>query len=950
MRRPDYSDIPEVFRRAMEGEGWNLEQQQQGGGDGPPRPPFPPARAWWRDRRVWFLGLVILILVSFDWLVNTYTNWLWFQQVGYESTWLRLWSLQVGVFAVAFAVAAVALLGTWQTARRTAGRGQTGPSLLNLPGLRWVVALIGLFFAFTFATAAQAQWQTVLHFIYRVPFGQNDPIFGRDISFYLFELPFYQFLQNWFMPLLVFAMLGVVGLYTLRYLPQLQGGRLTAADIPVHLRRTLAICGGIFFLLWAVGYQLNIYELVYSPRGVAFGASYTDMNATRWSLYVQTAAILALALVSFYNYFQLQWKPILAIGAVWLSAALLLGGIYPAILQRFVVEPTELARETQYLEYNIAFTRLAFGLDKVEVRSFGPVAPLTQTALDDNEEAMKNIRLWDYRPLQQTYAQLQELRPYYQFSSIDIDRYMVNGEERQVMLAARELDKANLPNVTWVNEKLEFTHGYGVVMNPVDRFTNQGRPEFFISDLPPRSTVDINVSRPEVYFGETTTDVVYAGSNREEFSYPQDEQNMRTHYAGTGGVPLGNWFQRMIFAIRFGEVNLLFSEYITPETQVMFNRQVQQRIRTITPFLSLDYDPYLVIHDGRLVWMQDAYTTSSEFPYSEPTSTGLNYIRNSVKITVDAYEGTVLYYIVDTEDPIIQTYARAFPDLFRPFSDMPAGLQEHIRYPEDLFRIQTTRYLRYHMTDVQTFYNQEDLRAIPDEIFDSAAQPMEPYYVMFRLPGEAETEFLLIQPFTPSEKPNMIAWIAARNDPENYGHLVAYELPRQELVVGPIQVEGFIDQEPEISQQFSLWDQGGSNIIRGNLIVIPLNNSFLYVEPIYLLSDTSALPELKRVIVASGEKIVMRATLEEALDALISNDAIPVVIEVPDTVEPTTAEPTPPLAADATVEQLIKQANTLFTEAQEAQQNGDWATYGAKLDALAVTLQQLESITAAAGE
>lgn len=971
MRRPDYSDIPEVFRRAMEGEGWQVEERGEGGGE-PPRRPFPTSRPWWSDRRVWIVALLLILFLSFDWLITTYTDWLWFIERGYEQVWLRQWLLQAIMFVVAFVIASITLVGSWQIARRTASRITVplyqGPSIVDIPVIRWSITLLGLFFAFTFATAVRSQWELFLQYIYRTPFGVTDPIFGRDISFYVFELPVYNFVQGWFMPLIIFAALGVLGIYGLRYLPVLQSGRLGINDIPTPLRRTLAIMGGIFFALWALGDQLSIYELLYSTRGEVFGAGYTDLRATLWSLYVQIAALGVVSLTLFYNYFRLQWKPIIAALTLWIAAVILLSGVYSAVLQQFVVIPNEIETERPYIQYNIDMTRYAFGLDSVDVRPFGKVDTLTSQDLEDNEAALRNIRLWDYRPLQDTYEQLQELRTYYSFSSIDIDRYTINGERRQVMLAARELNKNQLPNNTWVNQKLEFTHGYGVVMNPVDRFTTQGRPEFFISNLPPEFKIDIEIERPEIYFGEIDNDVVFVGSARPEFSYPDEVGNVSTSYTGKGGVPVGGFLRKLIFAIRFGESNLLLSEDITPETRVIYYRQIQERIQRITPFFLLDRDPYLVISDGRLVWMQDAYTLSNDFPYSQPVNfrnIPINYIRNSVKITVDAYDGTVNYYLSDTEDPIVQTYHRAFPDLFKPLSELPEGLQNHIRYPEDLFIIQTNQYLKYHMTEVETFYKQDDLREIPEEVFDTNDQriPMEPYYVMFRLPGEAETEYLLIQPYTPQDKPNMSAWIAARNDPEHYGQLVAYELPRQELAVGPAMVESFIDQEPDISQQFSLWNQLGSDLIRGNLIVIPLNDSFLYVEPIYLQSSNGGIPELKRVIVSSGERIVMRETLDAALEALLSNEAAAAVIEAEDIAtaaeeEIDTAEATPTPAplptnapptilVDATIEELIQLANDQFVAAQTAQQNGDWAEYGLQIEALEQTLRQLEAVTAA---
>lgn len=498
-------------------------------------------------------------------------------------------------------------------------------------------------------------------------------------------------------------------------------------------------------------------------------------------------------------------------------------------------------------------------------------------------------------------------------------------------------------------------------MNPVDQVTPEGRPEFFIKDLPPQSTVPIEVTRPEIYYGELINDLVLVGSDLEEFDYPIGDQNAQSSYSGEGGVELNSIWRRLAFAIRFGETNLLLSEYITPETRVLLHRQIQDRVRNITPFLSFDSDPYLVVADGRLIWMLDAYTVSSALPYSTPTEQGFNYIRNAVKISIDAYDGTVNYYLVDPDDPIIRAYDSAFPGLFQPFEAMPDVLKEHIRYPEDLFKVQTRQYLKYHMDNVQTFYNQEDLWEIPKEVFESDQQLIEPYHVIISLPGEEETEFLLIQPYVPAGKNNMVAWIAARNDPPNYGQLVVYELPKAELVFGPIQVEARIDQDPEISAQMSLWNQRGSKVIRGNLLVIPMNSSFLYVEPIYLLSEASELPELQRVIVASGNRVAMRETLSEALIALI--EAAPSVVDSVETEEQGPAEveaeaPTPESGdsaaetrvpqtgvIDGTIESLILEANDHFEAAEEAQRAGDWATYGRELKALQTILQELMELT-----
>ena len=513
-------------------------------------------------------------------------------------------------------------------------------------------------------------------------------------------------------------------------------------------------------------------------------------------------------------------------------------------------------------------------------------------------------------------------------------------------------------------------------MNPVDRITRQGQPFFYIRNLPPESIIDLEIERPEVYYGELTDDVVYVDSGLEEFDYPTTNQNVYSSYEGEGGVPLSSWLRRLGFAIRFGETNLLLSEYIDEETRVMMHRQIQERVQRVAPFLLQDDDPYIVAADGRLYWVIDAYTISNDFPYSQPLApsaaglehiTGrINYIRNSVKIVVDAYQGSVDLYLVDADDPIIQSYARAFPGLFQPFDAMPTSLQQHIRYPEDMFEIQTIQYLTYHMEDVQVFYNKEDLWSLPQEVFAGNRQLMEPYYVTFPLPGNEEPEFMLIQPFTPDGRDNMIAWIAARSDPEHYGELEVFEMPKQENVFGPLQVEGRIDQEPLISEQFSLWDQLGSNVIRGNLIVVPVNDSFLYVEPVYLESETTAIPELKRVIVADGENVVMRETLDEALAALLA-EAPPVaeiVVDPPVEEEPPLVDEeeaddvdvappdeeevdTAPDAADldATVEELILSANRNLEAALAAQRAGDWAAYGEAQDALQRDLEQLMALT-----
>lgn len=968
MKQDDY-DIPEVFRRAMEESGWKLDDRGEGSGPERPRPALPPPRRPSRfSRLLLLLGLLLLFLFSIRGIATFYTDWLWFDHLGYGGVFTKQLTTRIALFSTGFVVAAIVLLGTWLLARRRALRESSpiDPRYLELRGVRPLIIGVGLVMAFLFASAAAAQWEAVLRFLNRVPFGIQEPIFNKDVGFYIFQLPIAEFIQGWLLSLLLVALLGLVPIYAVNNLADIQRGNWRPFSSKAF-RAHFFLMAGLFVLVWAAGYWLDTYRLLFSTRGVAYGAGYTDVRAVLWGLRAQFVLALLTAVLLFISIVRPLPRLVIGSGLAWILISILAGGIIPSLLQRYSVEPNELTLETPYIEHNIEFTRQAFDLNKVETRPFGQVRDLSAADVLENEAALRNIRLWDYRPLQQTYQQLQGLRPYYTFGEVDIDRYNIDGTVRQVMLAPRELDKSQLPAPSWVNRHLEFTHGYGVVMNPVNELTPEGQPEFFISDLPPRSTVPIEVTRPEVYFGEYTNDEVYVGSSRAEFSYPSGEENVYTNYEGTGGVPLNNFVRRLAYALRQSDANVLLSSDIDSDTQILINRQVQQRIRTITPFLTLDRDPYLVIDSGRLVWVQDAYTTSRDYPYSTPVTIPVqsntpvttpaeagipgptrtfNYIRNAAKITVDAYNGDVTYYVSDAEDPILQSYAKTFPGVFRPLDDMPDSLQQHLRYPVDYFSVQARQYLTYHMTDPRMFYNKEDLWQIPTEFVGNVEQTIEPYYVSLPLPSQHQAEYLLIMPFSPATKNNMIAWMAARNDPENYGQLIVYELPKQELIFGPIQIEGRIDQEPTISQQFSLWDQRGSNVIRGNLLVLPLNQSFLYVEPVYLLSETNALPELKRIIVATNQSIAMEPTLEAALLAL---DRATQTAGGGETAPPPTnatgsetPQPTPaPLPAGATIDELVAAANDHLRAAEQAQRDGDWALYGQELAQLRQVLQQL---------
>ncbi|HYN87390.1 MAG TPA: UPF0182 family protein, partial [Ardenticatenaceae bacterium] len=917
--------------------------------EGPPRPPRPPAGAW-LNRWTAAAALLLLLFGLLNWGVTALTEWLWFGELGYQRVWVTAWSTQVGLFLLFFAVALVVLLANWRLARAAATRGLAftpEQEMLEQRWFGWLLAGGALFFAWIFAGAGARAWMTILRYLHRTSFGVADPIFNRDVGFYVFELPVYQLAQGWTLNLLLFALLGAAGIYALAQWQSLREGDY--AVLP-HVRRHLAILFGLLFLLMAAGQWLDAFELNYSERGVAFGASYTDLRTTLLSLRIQMVLMVVTALLALANVWQRRvLLPAAALG-LWMVTGVLIGGLYASVLQRYSVEPNELALEAPFIRNNIEFTRRAYGLDRIEERAFDQVTELAAADLEANPEALRNVRLWDYRPLLQTYGQLQELRTYYDFHDVDIDRYVVDGELRQVMLSARELNKDLLPSRNWVNTHLEFTHGFGVVMNPVDEVTREGRPNLWIKDLPPQSTQpELEVTRPEIYFGELTDDHVFAPSGLHEFDYPQGDENVYSQYAGTGGVPLDSALVRMAFALRLGEPNLLLSGYIDESARVLMHREIRDRVARLAPFLVYDRDPYLVLDPdtGRLVWIQDAYTVSDHYPYATPINltagesrASYNYIRNAAKVVVDAYDGSVGFYIADPDDPLIQTYSRVFPGLLQPLDALSAGLQAHLRYPEDLFRIQAQLYGTYHMRNEQVFYNKEDQWAIPVELVGGEEQQVEPYYVVLSLPDEDEAEFLLIQPYTPANRQNMIAWLAARNDPPHIGELVVYEFPKQELVFGPQQVEGRIDQDPEISQQLTLWGQVGSNVIRGNLLVIPIDNSVLYVEPLYLQAQSGQLPELRRIIVASGERVAMRPTLAEALAALVGEEPGTVATQPDEEGTEGTAAPT-----DMTVEGLILSANEHYIAAEEARVAGDWARYGQELELLERDLQALMELT-----
>src|SRR5882724_9870058 len=823
------------------------------------------------------IGLLLLLFLALGLVaqvVPLYTDWLWFQEVGYTAVFTTTLALRGSLFLGLALAVLVFLYVNLTFAARTAAPDVIWEleDQLGLPGRVVIEPLIRRFlpvvlFAISLVAGLRAtvHWETLLRYFNALEFGRTDPLFGRDLSFFVFILPFWRLLYGWAITLVVSTIILTLAVYVLqRSLVLTTRGPRLAAGARTHL---LAL-GALALALTAVGFWLDRFELVFSPRGIVFGASYTDIHASLPALGVLTvvgavAAAACLAQIARAG-LRLVAGGLIALALVWVLGL----GIYPALLQRLRVTPNELVAERPFIEHNIRMTRQAYGLDRIVEREFPADEALDARGLERNAATVKNIRLWDYRPLLRTFAQLQEIRTYYKFLDVDNDRYVVNGEYRQLMLSPRELSYQHLPSRIWINEHLTFTHGYGAVVGPVNRITAEGLPEFLVKDIPPQSTGGFpKITRPQIYYGEVSNEYVLVKTKSQELDYPSGDQNVYTTYTGAGGIPLSSFFRKVLFAVRFGEIKMLLSNDLTDQSRIMFYRSVAERVRQIAPFFRFDRDPYMVIaDDGRLIWMLDGYTTTDRYPYSDPVPGMGNYIRNSVKVTIDAYDGTVTFYRADDTDPIVRVYGGAFPGLLKPLEQMPEALRRHIRYPEDFFSIQARKYATYHMLDPQVFYNKEDLWALPRRTIEGRDRDMEPYYTIMRLPGEQKEEFILLTLFNPARRDNMIAWMAARSDPPNYGRLIVFNFPKQKLVYGPRQIDARIDQDPIISQQLALWNQRGSTVIRGSLLAIPIDQSLIYVQPLYLAaSEQGALPELRRVIVAYGNQIAMEQTLEVSL-------------------------------------------------------------------------------------
>jgi uncharacterized membrane protein (UPF0182 family) len=959
------------------------------------------------------LGVFLLFSVGLD----LWTDALWYTSVGFDSVfWTRLIAT-VGLGVVAFVIALVVLLGNLWLAGRlsppTTGEPGTFRSLVDrlneaaasadarrdrsafggwrdrydpggqrpvvieapefpdiTPIAGWIIGAVAVLIALLIGASMSGAWETVLLWIHRVPFSPTasvtDPIFGRDIGFFLFELPFLRLIQGLFNGIVLAALLVALARYLVA---AANGGLVFATSVRVHL----AVLGALFLLSVAFGYQLDKLELSYSSRGVAAGVSYTDQNAQFLALDLLTAISgIAAALLVGGAFTRMLWPLGLTIG-FWFFASLVIGRVYPEAVQRFTVVPNQYAQEERYIGNNISMTRLAFDLGDWQDQPFTGTAVLTPDQVAKEAPTFASARLWDPRPLQTTLDQLQTVRRYYDFTDVDTDRYQIDDVQRQIMLSGRELALDQNPSASgWVNQRIVYTHGIGVAMVPVNEAGSQGQPNLLIGNLPPVSTGGApTITQPRIYFGERSSSYVVTGAQEDEFDYPTGETDTggsvgaQYRWTGTTGIKLDTTLMRLLFAARFRDLDLLISDQVTAQSQLLFHRSLSDRLGMIAPFLRFDNDPYLVIDgSGNLVYVQDAFTTSDRFPDAQPFDPGdalggdaFNYIRNSVKITVNAYDGTMHFYVANPNDPIIRAYEGVFPKLFEPLESMPSDLRAHLRVPEDLFNVQTQVFGRYHVTDTLQFFRKDDLWTVPTGASSDQRLPSQAYYVEMHLPGESGVEFLLLQPMVPVSRPNMIAWVAARNDGAAYGSTLVYRFPADTTIFGPTQIEARIDQDPIISAQVSLWNQSGSKVIYGNLIVLPLDDALIYLQPVYLQSTGSAFPAFTRIVLASPRQVVWAASLSDALRLLLAAEAGNP--QPPPSPSPgpgptpgpgaspgpsATPGPTPGTQLPNDVPGLIAFANQHFELAQAALRDGDFARYGNEIALVQAALQRLQQL------
>ena len=884
------------------------------------------------------ISVIILLFLTLSlgsFIVNIYTDWLFFLELDYKSVFLQVISTQLLLGLVFFLASLTFVAVNLIIAHRTSFPsvelffdGQTRVSL-NIEQLaKWIKPLsfiLGILFSLFVGLWGSSLWREFLLFRHRMNVNLNDPLFNQDISFYLFILPFFDYIKS-YAGFVIFTTLFIV---FLNYL--LRGGivlkeRFVSVDKKV--KQHLGILGGLFLIAISFGFYLDRFHLLYSSEGLIFGAGYTDVHSRLLALWALFVVTFLSGIFFLFGLAKSSWKtivfPLGAIGIIYIVGFT----AYPSLLQNFRVAPNELALEKEFIEHHIKFTRFGYDLDRIDVRPFDVSYDLTSDDIKNNNATIKNIRLWDDTPLLRTYSQLQQIRTYYSFKDVDNDRYTINGEYMQVMMSPRELSYDDLPSRSWINEKIVFTHGSGLALGPVSRISGEGLPEFIIKDIPPVSTSDLSVVRPEIYFGELSNDYVIVKTKVPEFDYPTSEGNVYTTYDGNGGVQLSSFFRKAMFALKFKSEKILLSSDITSESRILFIRNIIERARKIAPFLVFDTDPYIVVTDsGRLLWIIDAYTVSKNIPYSNPFNKRLNYIRNSVKAVIDAYDGSVTFYISDPDDILMKVYKSIFPDLFRPLQDMDEDIRKHIRYPKGYLQVQASMYSTFHMTDPKIFYNKEDLWEIPAY----GDRSLEPYYTVMKLPEEKKEEYILLLPYTPSKRDNLAAWLAGRCDEPHYGKLIVYTFPRDRLVFGPRQIDARIDQDSYISQQLTLWGQRGSQVIRGSLLIIPIEKSLLYVQPLYLAAeDKGGLPELRRVILAYENEVVMEDNLELGLQQLFGGK-VRISQKISDSED-----------KEPSFNDLAQQARQTYDKLLQLQRQGDWAGYGEQLKRLGQILKKMK--------
>ena len=893
--------------------------------------------------------LLFFLVPSF---ANLYTDWLWFLETGHEQVFLRTLNTRLLLGAVTFGVVFGVLVLNIHIAQRGLRKiefmlfGPQGPSAIAIDPrrVRPVFQMGAAVVAFFVALFASGRWDTWLMARNAVPFGQVDPVLGHDISFYLFQLPLLQFFHVLvFMTVLLAAIAAGLVYFVSQSIVYEPHRGLIVSD---KARRHLGALGAIFFLVLAFRAWLGIPESLTTQSGIVHGASFVDVYATipvQWLLVA--VSIVGAALLVWQISVPRRW-PVFAAIALYLVVAAG-GSLYAFALQRLYVSPNEQVRELPFIGYSIQATRSAFALDQVRERGISGDATLTQADIARNAATLDNVPLWNDLPLLDTFAQIQEIRTYYDFHSVDNDRYLIDGKYRQIMLSARELNSDSLPSGTWINNRLTFTHGYGLTLGPVNEVTPEGLPVLFIKDLPLRSTVDLKVTQPAIYFGELTNDHVFVKTATQEFDYPRGDANVFGTYSGKGGVNVGGVFRRLLFAVRFGSADTFFSPNLNADSRVLMYRRIAGRVNRIAPFLVYDPDPYLAISKGRLVWIQDAYTISRLYPYSTPSAGGINYIRNSVKVTIDAYDGTTRFHLIDAKDPVAATIAKVFPGLFEPLAAMPEDLRTRLRYPQGIFSLQAAMFATFHMTNPSTFYNREDQWDVPSlEQGKGQARPMVPYYTIMKLPGEKDAEYIQMLPYTPRQKDNLAAWMVARSDGEHYGQLMVFQFPKQTVIFGPRQVAARISQDQVIAPQITLWNQQGSEVIQGNLLVIPIEESLLYIRPLYLRAAGGRIPELKRVIVAYQNHIVMEETLDAALERLFPTGGS--AQRVTGSAQPAQQRTTEAGSAAAPRSGAAAEAQQHYQRALEAQRAGDWARYGEEIRLLGEALKRLNASPEAA--